>query len=179
MRAAGRLLLACIPAVRPLYDPERRRPCPADVTLKTAAFPHDSYSMTRAGMCFRPTVQDRAGPILIHMPAIKHAFGTPAPGGRDNQIRRPQEFRFVSHQLLQVASSALDLKMRKVGLQALGQRLRFLTANRRSTQRMPPDIWPTQGITINQNYAAHARLSKRTGDWRADRSTTEHNNGGI
>ena len=164
MCAAGWLLLAGIPAVWPLYDPERRRPRPADVALKTAAFPHNGYSMTRTGMCFRPTVQDRAGSILFHMPAIKRAFGTPVPGGSDDQIRSPKEFRFIPQELLQVASSTLDLKMGEVGLQPLGQGLRLVTANRRSTQRMPADIWPTQGITINQNDATDSRLCKHTDD---------------
>ena len=125
MRAARRLLLASIPTVRPFHDLERRRSRPTYVALKTATFAHDGYSMTCTGVCFRPTVQDRAGPTLFNMPAVKCAFGAPVPGGCDDQVGRFQEFKVALQELLQVASSALDLKMGKVGLQPLGQRLRL------------------------------------------------------
>ena len=78
MRAAGWFLLATIPAVRPVYDLERRRSCPANIALEAAAFAHDGHCMTRTSMCFRPAVQNRVGPTLINVPAVERAFARPS-----------------------------------------------------------------------------------------------------
>ena len=179
MCTAGRLLLACIAAVRPVHDLERRRSRPADVALETAPFAHDGHSMTRTSMCFRPAVQDRAGPTLFNMPAVERAFGAPASGGRDDQVGRLQKFEVALQELMQAASTDLDLKMRKIGLQPLGQSLRFVAANCGGTQRMPADIWPTQVIIFNQNDPARARLRERAGDRRTNRSAPDDHDGGI
>ena len=149
------------------------------MALKTATFAHDSHRMTRAGMCFRPAVQDRAGPTLFNMPAVERAFCAPASGGRDDQVGRLHEFSVALQEFLQAASPILDLKMGKVGLQTLGQGLRFVAANRRSTQRMHTNIWPTNNIIVDQNDPARTRLRKRAGYWRADRSAPDNHDGGI
>ena len=110
--------------------------------------------MTRTSMRFSPAVQNRAGPTLFDMPAVECTFGAPASGGSDDQVGHLHKVKVASQELVQVASTGLDLKMGKVDLQPLGQCLRLVAANRCRTQRMPADIWPTQVIVINQNDPA-------------------------
>ena len=179
MRAAGGLFLAGIPTVRPLHNPERRRSRPADVALKAAAFARDGHGMTRTGVCFRPAVQDRTGPTMFNVPAVERAFSAPASGGRDDQVRRLQQYRIGLQEYLQVACSALDPKVGKVGLQPLSQGLRLVPANRRGAQRVPTDVRPTQDIIVDQNDPASARLRKRAGNWPTDRSAPDDDHGGI
>ena len=100
-------------------------------------------------MCFRPTVQDWLVPALFDVPAVERTLTTPASGGRDDQISRLQEFVIALQELMQVASSGLDSKMRKVGLQPLSQGFGFVLSNRGGTKRMPANIRPSQVIIID------------------------------
>ena len=177
--AAGWLLLAAIAPVRPVHDLERRRSCPANIALETATFGYDGYGMARTSMCFRPTVQDRTLPTMCDVPAVERALATPGSGGRDDQVSGLQEFVISLQELMQVASSGLDLKMRKVGLQPLSQGFGFVVSDRGSTKRMPANVWAAQVIKIDQENSARARMRKRAGNRRADRPAPDDHDGGI
>lgn len=73
----------------------------------------------------------------------------------------------MREQMMHLASPVLDLKVRKVGLQSLGQCLGLVAAYSRRAQWVPSDVRPSESLGIDQDNATDAGLRQRTGDRRA------------
>ena len=80
--------------------------------------------------------------------------------------------------MVQVTGAILDLKMRKIGLQPVGQGLCLIAAHRWCAQGMPADIRPAKRIVVDQNNPSNASLRQRECDRRANRPTPNHDHNG-
>jgi hypothetical protein len=80
-------------------------------------------------------------------------------------------------QVMQVTGAVLDLKMRKIGLQPVGQSLCLVAAHRRCAQGMPADIRPAKRIVVDQNDPPNTCLRQRECDRSADRPTPNQDHG--
>jgi len=168
VRAAGRLLLSDVAAIRPLHSREFGRAGAPDVTLQAAPPLADGDGVASAGMRLGPPVDNGLSAPLPDMPAIERALGDPVSGRSDDHIGRCEQILVVRDQLMQAASTMFDVQMRKVGLQAFDQGFGLVAPYRGGAERMAPYVGSGQPLWIDQDEAADARLGQRAGDRRPD-----------